>query len=183
MIGFRAGIPWSASLHSWAILDSHDVIRFRELAGSRERQLVGVGMQMTTPGVPMVFAGAEIGLEGEWGEDARRTMPWSRPETWDHELLDGYRKLIDLRRRSSALARGGIRYAHVSADAIAYLRESRDETLLCLAARADHAPVRLSRAALGDAPLETLFGEDTQIAGNEVVLPAVGPAFHVWRIA
>ncbi len=26
----------------------------------------------------MVFAGDEIGLEGEWGEDARRTMPWDR---------------------------------------------------------------------------------------------------------
>ncbi len=83
----------------------------------------------------------------------------------------------------SALARGGIRYAHVSADAIAYLRESRDETLLCLAARADHAPVRLSHAALGGAQLETLIGEDTLIDGDEVVLPAGGPAFHVWRIA
>ena len=183
MRGFRAGIPWSASLHSWAILDSHDVIRFRELAGSRERQLVGVGMQMTTPGVPMVFAGAEIGLEGEWGEDARRTMPWSRPETWDRELLERYRELIDLRRRSRALARGGIRYAHVSADAIAYLRESRDEALLCLAARADHAPVLLSLAALGGSELETLIGDDTTIDGDEVVLPAGGPAFHVWRIA
>ena len=84
MTGFRAGIPWSASLHSWAILDSHDVIRFRTLAGSRERQLVGVGLQMTTPGVPMVFAGDEIGLEGDWGEDARRTMPWSRPGDLGH---------------------------------------------------------------------------------------------------
>ena len=48
--------------------------------GSRERQLVGVGLQMTTPGVPMVFAGDELGLEGDWGEDARRTMPWDAPE-------------------------------------------------------------------------------------------------------
>ena len=24
---------------------------------------------MTTPGVPMVFAGDELGLEGAWGED------------------------------------------------------------------------------------------------------------------
>ncbi len=183
MTGFRAGIPWSASLHSWAILDSHDVIRFRVLAGSRERQLVGVGMQMTTPGVPMVFAGDEIGLGGDWGEDARRTMPWSRQETWDHEALESYRKLIDLRRRSRALARGGIRYAHVSTDAIAYLRETRDEALLCLAARADHAPVLLSLAALGGSELETLIGDDTTIDGDEVVLPAGGPAFHVWRIA
>jgi alpha-glucosidase len=183
MRAYRAGIPWTASLHSWAILDSHDSPRFRVIAGSRERQLVGVGLQMTTPGVPMVFAGDEIGLGGDWGEDARRTMPWSRQDTWDREAFDGYRELIELRRGSRALARGGIRYAHVSADAIAYLRESRDETVLCLAARADHVPVRLSRAELGDTRLETLTGEDTQIDGDEVVLPAGGPAFHVWRIA
>ena len=180
---FRAGVPWSASLHSWAILDSHDTARFRTIAGSRERQLVGVGMQMTTPGVPMVFAGDEIGLEGAWGEDARRTMPWDRPETWDTEVLDTYRRLIALRRSSAALARGGIRYAHVSSDAIAYLREAADETLLCLAARADHRAVRLPLAALGGTQLETLIGEDTRIDGDEVVLPAGGPAFHVWRIA
>ena len=47
--------------------------------GSRERHIVGIGLQMTTPGVPMVFAGDELGLEGSWGEDARRTMPWDRP--------------------------------------------------------------------------------------------------------
>ena len=35
---------------------------------------------MTTPGVPMVFAGDEIGLDGLWGEDARRPMPWDDEE-------------------------------------------------------------------------------------------------------
>jgi alpha-glucosidase len=182
MSAFRAGIPWSAALHSWAILDSHDVIRFRTLAGSRERQLVGVGMQMTTPGVPMVFAGAEIGLEGEWGEDARRTMPWSRPESWDRAALDGYRGLIALRRGSRALARGGIRYAHVSADAIAYLREAAGETVVCLATREPGAEVRLPLAALGTDELETLWGDDIEIRDGEAVLPADGPAFHAWRL-
>jgi alpha-glucosidase len=180
---FRAGVPWRSRVHSWVILDSHDTARFRTIAGSRERQLVGVGMQMTTVGVPMVFAGAEIGLEGEWGEDARRTMPWDRPETWDGAALAAYRKLVALRRTSPALARGSLRYAHVSSDAIAYLRESREETLLCLAARADHTEVRLPRRALGDAEPETLIGSDTQVDGDDVVLPAGGPAFHAWRIA
>jgi alpha-glucosidase len=179
---FRAGIPWSAALHSWLILDSHDTARFRTISGSRERQLVGVGLQMTMPGVPMVFAGDELGLEGEWGEDARRTMPWSRSETWDNELLEGYRRLVSLRRGSLALARGGIRYAHVSADAIAYLRESRDETVLCLASRASHEQVRLPFAALGGRELETLAGADCEIDGEHVALPAEGPAFHAWRV-
>ena len=104
---------------------------------------------MTTPGVPMVFAGDELGLEGAWGEDARRTMPWDRPEAWDRVLLEDYRRLVALRRSSDALARGGIRYAHVSDDAIAYLRETPRERLLCLATpgrrAADRAAARGAR--------------------------------------
>src|SRR2546430_11301932 len=95
---FRAGAPWSSTLHSWTLLDSHDTARFRTVAGSRERHVVGIGLQMTTPGVPMVFAGDELGLEGGGREDARRTMTWDRRDSWDTALLDGYRRLIALRR-------------------------------------------------------------------------------------
>jgi alpha-glucosidase len=182
MRAFRAGVPWHATLHSWALLDSHDVARFRSVAGSRERHFVGIGLQMTTPGVPMVFAGDELGLEGRWGEDGRRTMPWDEPGSWDTALLDGYRRLIALRRASPALARGGIRYAFVGADVIAYLRESSAERLLCVAARAEHAPVRLPLAALGCRALESLYGADATVEDGHAVLPAEGPSFHVWRL-
>jgi alpha-glucosidase len=179
---FRAGVPWPCVLHSWTLLDSHDVPRFRTVAGSRERHVVGVGLQMTTPGVPMIFAGSELGLEGEWGEDGRRTMPWDRPETWDRDLLEEYRRLIALRRTSEALARGGIRYAHVGDDAIAYLRETPGERLLCLAARAPHQAVRLPLEALGARGLETLYGDDATVRDGHAVLPPEGPSFHVWRL-
>jgi alpha-glucosidase len=168
---FRAGLPWQSVLNSWTLLDSHDTARFRTVAG--ERHPVGIGLQMTTPGVPMLFAGDELGLEGAWGEDARRTMPWDRPDAWDTGLLETYRGLIELRRSSDALARGGLRYVHVGADAVAYLRETRSERLLCLAARAPHEPVRVPWREL-----ETLYGADA----NEGTLPADGPAFHVWRV-
>ncbi|MDX6508521.1 MAG: alpha-glucosidase [Gaiellaceae bacterium] len=182
MRAFRAGLPWPQILHSWLLLDSHDTARFRTVAGSRDRQLVGVGLQMTMPGVPMIFAGDELGLEGDWGEDARRTMPWDRPDSWDKELLEEYRRLISLRRSHGALARGGIRYAYVGEDAIAYLRETRDERLLCLAARADHAPIRLSLDSLEADELETLYGVDATVLDGDVILPADGPAFSVWKL-
>jgi alpha-glucosidase len=173
MRAFRAGVPWDSVLQSWTLLDSHDSARFRTVTGSRDRHVVGIGLQMTTPGVPMVFAGDELGLEGEWGEDARRTMPWEAPESWDRELLDEYRRLIALRRSSDALARGGIRYVHVDDDAVAYLRETREERLLCLASRAPHDPIRVPFRSF-----ETLYGEDA----SDGVLPADGPSFHVWRL-
>jgi alpha-glucosidase len=182
MRGFRAGVPWPATLHSWTILDSHDTARFRSVAGSRERHVVGAGLQLTTPGVPMLYAGDELGLEGDWGEDARRPMPWGRPETWDAATLDVYRRLIALRRSSDALARGGIRYVCAGADVVAYLRESASERLLCLASRDDHDPVRLPLASLGARELEPLFGLEATVEGGDVLLPAEGPSFHVWRL-
>jgi alpha-glucosidase len=172
MTAFRAGIPWEAAMNSWSLLDSHDSARFRTVAGSRERQVVGIGLQMTLPGVPMVFAGDEVGLEGLWGEDGRRTIPWDERSSWDARLLADYRELIRLRRSSPALARGGLRLVHVAEDAIAFLRETRDERLLCLAARAPHQPIAVPFE------LETLYGDDA----SDGVLPADGPAFHVWRI-
>ena len=175
MRAFRAGVPWNFVLHSWSILDSHDTPRFRTMAGSAGRQLVGVGLQMTLPGVPMLFAGDELGMEGEWGEDARRTIQWDTPLP---SLFDEYRRLIALRRTHEALARGGLRYAYVDEDVIAYLRETRDERLLCLASRDEHAPVRLPLAE----QLETLYGADAERDGADVLLPAAGPAFHVWRL-
>jgi alpha-glucosidase len=177
MRAFRAGVPWPSTLHSWVLLDSHDSARWATVAGSRGRQLVGIGLQMTMPGVPMVYAGDEVGLEGEWGEDARRTMPWDGSD--GDGLFDEYRRLIALRRSSAALARGGIRYVAVSAEAIAYLREHEDERLLCLAARSAHEPIRLELGASG---AETLYGDDLTFQENEAVLPGDGPAFHIWRL-
>ena len=170
---FRAGVPWESVVHSWNLLDSHDTARFRTIAGTGERHLVGVGLQMSLPGVPMLFAGDELGLEGAWGEDARRTMPWGSEQLWDTTFLEHVRALAALRRTSSALARGGIRYVHVSADAIAFVRETRDEQLLVLASRAAHTPIETPFHLL-----ETLYGEDA----SNGVLPADGPAFHIWRI-
>jgi alpha-glucosidase len=182
MRSFRSGIAWSKVLHSWPLLDSHDVARFRTVSGSRERHVTGIGLQMTSPGVPMIFAGDELGLEGGWGEDARRTMPWSKPETWDTTLLAEYRRLIALRRSSDALARGGIRYAHVSEDAILYLRETESERILCHAARDGHAPVRLPLDALGSRGFETLYGADARVEGGDALLAADGPSFNAWRL-
>jgi alpha-glucosidase len=167
---FRAAVPWDATLHSWTLLDSHDTARFRTVSGSRERQLVGVGLQMTTPGVPKVYAGDELGMEGRWGEDARRPIQWGNTPD---DLTGAYAALARLRRTSPALIHGGIRYVHVSADAVAYLRETRDETLLCLAARADHDPITTPFAKL-----ETLYGDDA----SNGTLPSHGPAFHTWRV-
>src|SRR5581483_3481738 len=102
---FRSGVPWQTVLNSWTLLDSHDTPRFRTTVGG-DPDLVhaGIGLQMTTPGVPVIYAGDELGLDGAWGEDGRRPMPWSRPDNWDNVTLERYRSCAARRPRSHVAA-------------------------------------------------------------------------------
>jgi alpha-glucosidase len=44
-------------------------------------------MQFTLPGVPLVYYGEEIGMEGGVDPDCRRTMRWNEAE-WNHAQRD-----------------------------------------------------------------------------------------------
>ena len=183
MRAFTAGVPYDAVLRSWLILDSHDTPRFNALTGDRERTKVGVGLQMTLPGVPMVWMGDELGIGGATcGEDSRRPMPWDREAEWDTTLLGWYRECIRLRRGSDALAHGSMQWLHVGPDVVVYLRETATDRLLCCAARATHAAVQLPVESLQCSRVETLLGVAPQLVENRLVLPASGPAFHVWKL-
>jgi hypothetical protein len=74
----------------------------------------------------------------------------------------------------------------VSSDAIAYLRESSGERVLCLARRRPGEPLRLEREALGGDLSELLASEgqtgEAHTENGAVVLPDEGPAFQAWRI-
>ena len=64
---FAAGIPWRSLVASMTLLDSHDRARFHSVVGKNHaRHIAGLCMLMTYPGVPSVFAGDEVGLEGAW---------------------------------------------------------------------------------------------------------------------
>ncbi|MFD8556084.1 alpha-amylase family glycosyl hydrolase [Streptosporangium canum] len=105
MRAFSSLVSWRALTHSWSILGSHDTARIRTVCGGDPALVeVAAGLMFTLPGTPMVFAGDEIGLEGAWGEDSRRTMPWDRPERWDHGTFGVYRDLVALRRSEPACA-------------------------------------------------------------------------------
>ena len=183
MRAFTAGVPFDAVLRSWLILDSHDTPRFHVLTGDVGRTKVGVGLQMTLPGVPMVWMGDESGMGGvSCGEDSRRPMQWDDESGWDNELLGWYRQCIALRRSSDALAVGSLRWLHVGADVVVYLRETADDRLLCCASRAVHAAVQLPSAVLQCERISTVLGESMTLLGDRVVLPSGGPAFHAWRL-
>jgi len=135
------------------------------------------------PGVPMIYAGDEIGLSVLGPEHARIPMPWAHPQRWDERRLAHTRALFQARAASTALRRGGLRWLSVGDDALVFLREVPGEAVLVHAARADHAPVRLPATLLGSA-LEGLVGTPDLRADDDgwVTLPAHGPSFGMWRL-
>jgi alpha-glucosidase len=183
---FRSLISWRAYTHSWQLLGSHDSARIRTVVGDAARQEVAAGLLATMPGIPMIFAGDELGLTGVNGEGSRTPMPWHRPESWDRRTFECYRELIRLRRDEPALRHGGLRWAYVDADTLVFLRESGDGALLVLARRAAAAPVRLVGIASGTAGYaENVYGGATALRPGRdgaVTVPGDGPTFQVWRL-
>ncbi|MCP2325510.1 alpha-glucosidase [Hamadaea flava] len=186
---FGGRMSWRTLVHSWNPLDSHDSARMRTVAGTRERHLVAVALQMTMPGTPMVFAGDEFGLTGWNGENSRTPMPWNRASDQDQETLSAYKSLVRLRTEQPALRRGGLRWVYAAADTLAFLRESPEETLLVVARRAAGEALDLGVGGAGEAlgraarsaVSVNLYGGADLVAG--VVPAATGPDVQVWRLA
>ena len=171
---FSAPIPWKCFVSSMTLLDSHDTARFRNVVGrDQARHLVGMGLLLTYPGVPSIFAGDEIGLEGSWGEDSRRTIDWTK-RSWNLELLEEVRKLVKIRRTSNALSDGGLRWVLREDDVIAFLRESKRERLLVIASR---SKTRVKLGSLVD-KAELVYGP--QLSRNS--FKSSGAAIGIYRL-
>jgi alpha-glucosidase len=175
--------PWQGTLHAMNLIGSHDTHRVISLLGDTRLVDVAFGMLAAYPGVPMIYAGDEIGLAALGPEYARIPMPWAHPQRWDQRRLSHTRAVFGVRAQSAALQRGGLRWLNVADDALTFLREAPGETVLVHAARADHAPVRIPAAVIG-AELAGLAGSADLRAGADgwVTLPAGGPAFGMWRL-
>lgn len=163
---FTAGIPWRTRLGTMHPLDTHDTARFATHARPGAVPLA-LGLSVTLPGIPVVWAGDEFGLTGGDGENSRTPLPWSRIED-AAETIGLYRSLLRLRHEHPVLATGGLRWVHVSDDALAFVRESEEESILVLADRTGSAG---SAGFAAPEAAERIVGE-----------PGDGPAFTVWRL-
>jgi alpha-glucosidase len=181
----NATMPWRAMTASTNALDTHDTARFMTIVGGDlGRYAAGLVLLFTLPGVPMVFAGAETGAGGADGELSRIPMPWDRPERWNADVLALHEAAATMRRASTALRRGSLRWLSVLDHALTFEREAPDgsERVLVHVARAPHAAVELPGSWFSRA--EPLLGADVPVRGaaGGWLLPAEGPAAHAWRV-
>ncbi|HEY0867404.1 MAG TPA: glycoside hydrolase family 13 protein, partial [Fimbriimonas sp.] len=97
----------SATLHSmFNLLGSHDTERLRTvMKGDRKRERLAILLQFAYPGVPSIYYGDEIGMEGGKEPLSRGPMVWDRSK-WDEGLFEFYKEMIRLRKDNAALRRG-----------------------------------------------------------------------------
>lgn len=179
----RASVPWQFVIGSMGLLGSHDTARWLTMAQSKDLAKVGVGLLLTLPGSPSIFYGDEIGLRADSAELARTPMPWHQPETWDHDLLNWYRSLIQFRSSSPALAHGGFRWAQISAESLSFLRETGNQRLLIHASRSASSPATFSLDDLAATDIELVAGHgELAPPTNTTLTTPDGPSFSIWLL-
>ncbi|MFI5298142.1 MAG: alpha-amylase family glycosyl hydrolase [Polyangiales bacterium] len=137
---------WSGS-GGWPsrTIGNHDVVRFSTLAAGDgggdawtpaspvtdadvfDRQWLALATVLTTPGIPTIYYGDEIALEGHVDPDSRKVMPdaatWSANQ---QSLRAKVAALGTLRACSWALRRGTLRLVSADAEHLAFIRAAAD---------------------------------------------------------
>lgn len=123
----RADYPEQVSDVLFNLLGSHDTTRFLTACQGDKRKLkLAALLQFTYPGMPVIYYGDEIGMEGGADPDNRRAMAWDQ---MDQDLLGYYRKLISLRKAHPDLCRGDFKEVAAKPEVYAF---SRGKTLIVL---------------------------------------------------
>lgn len=130
-------------------LGNHDVRRFASEAGRDQRRLrLAFSFLLTARGIPQIYYGDEIGMEGGEDPDNRRDFPGGFPgdernafargrSAEEEETFQHVRGLLRLRSRQRALRRGSHINLYVSRYHYAYLRQDGEERALVVINNSD----------------------------------------------
>lgn len=179
-------------------LTNHDQERvMTQLADNDQKAKLAASLLLTTPGVPFIYYGEEVGMQGEWGNDwNRRPMQWTdgtfggfssltpwqtlgpgwqnfnvELESQDPEsILSHYRTLIQIRNQHAALRVGDLNVLTTTNEAVySFLRVSEEEAVLVL-------------VNLGDQPVESVWLTKSQSSlkqGYYTPVPILGAGAFV----
>ena len=110
------------------LLGSHDTDRFlTRVKGEGQRYRTAAAVMFFYPGIPCVYYGDEIGMEGGFDPDCRRCFDWNE-ENWDMQTHDLIQKLMKLK-KESALSRGSFELTEEQG-ILTFTRSTKEQTLV-----------------------------------------------------
>jgi cyclomaltodextrinase / maltogenic alpha-amylase / neopullulanase len=135
--GFRSHIEYLLGLYDMDtnrgqlnLLNSHDTPRFLTCV-KNDKAALKLAWQFifTFPGVPCIYYGDEIGLNGSHDPDCRKSFPWDESK-WDRVLFEYIKGCIALRKAHPALRSGEYRSLYAADGVFAFERKLEKETLV-----------------------------------------------------
>ncbi|MBQ3426077.1 MAG: glycoside hydrolase family 13 protein [Clostridia bacterium] len=185
IMSIRENYPDPAYYSLLNIISSHDVERIVTLMGgvpnrhevdrehqarfmldgyalkvARKRAMLIYAMVLTMPGVPCIFYGDELGIQGYGDPFCRACFPWGREDEVDPDAqMRGWiKQLTALRRSSAAFSTGQFNYIYRIGCTYAYIRRTSDERYIVLVNFDDTAKdIRLDAARYDITGIETVL--------------------------
>jgi glycosidase len=116
------------------LIGSHDTERFLRTAGGDIRRLkLAALVQMTSPGIPHIYYGDEVAMDGGSDPDNRRTFPWEWEKNSTRSMVRSYYKhVIALRKSHPALRTGQYRSIRSEGPLFVFSREQKKDLILVL---------------------------------------------------
>jgi glycosidase len=142
--------PYTNANRLITLLDNHDLDRritteILDRVGHWDRNLARKVLKLclsflfTTRGIPQIYYGTEIGLEGDKNPDNRRDMPWgvfgsdekpTATHLFEQDIYNHTRKMVRIRAQNPAITHGYLFTLYCDHFLYAYLREFRGNAVL-----------------------------------------------------
>ena len=178
MDNYRAGLSHQQQLRMFNQLDSHDTARFKTLLGRDIARLpLAVVWLFTWPGVPCIYYGDEVGLDGKNDPFCRKPFPW-QVEKQDTALFALYQRMIALRKKSQALRHGGCQVLYAEDNVVVFVRVLNQQRVLVAINRGEACEVVLPASPFLNAVQWQCKEGHGQLTDGILALPAISAT--VW---
>ncbi|MGI6211713.1 MAG: glycoside hydrolase family 13 protein [Anaerovoracaceae bacterium] len=128
---------------------------------------IASALQMTLPGIPCIYYGDEVGMEGYKDPFNRRCYPWGHE---DQDLLKWYRYLISFRKSHAVFRDGGYRTVAAISGVYGFERYNEEERIVTAAnCGSEEMSIMLSGTWVNDVTGEMVNGNVT-VFPEEVLL-------------
>lgn len=129
-ISLKENYPKEYFYSTMNMLGNHDTERVLTILNNNIRLLkMAIVIQMTLPGVPLIYYGDEAGLTGEKDPSNRKSYPWGKE---NQEILNFYKSMGMLRANEEALKNGEIKFLNFNKEILVYERALDNEKIIVI---------------------------------------------------
>ena len=182
-------------------LDNHDMNRFFSMVGEDlDKYKMGLGLLLTTRGIPQVYYGTEILMKnykdpndaavrkdfpGGWTNDSINKFNMANLNSKEREAYDFFSKLARFRKSSPAIASGRLKQFIPQNGVYVYFRIHRDQKLMCVlntaSANSNISMERFDEELSQIKNLKNIFTGDVIGKAKNMTLP--GKSFVVYELS